>query len=76
MTPRPPDTATTSWSTYTAVLDRMGGAARLHAALELSEAVREIRLAGIRARHPELTHRQAVAQLILEDYGVELPTWP
>ena len=76
MTPRPPDTATASWSTYTAVLDRMGGAARLHAAVELSEAVREIRLAGIRARHPELTPRQAVAQLILEDYGVRLPTSP
>jgi hypothetical protein len=76
MTPRPPDTATTSWSTYTAILDRMGGAARLHAAVELSEAVREIRLAGIRARHPELTPRQAVAQLILEDYGVRLPTSP
>ena len=76
MTPRPPDTATTSWSTYTAVLDRMGGAARLHAAVELSEAVREIRLAGIRARHPELTQRQAVAQLILEDYGVEVPASP
>jgi hypothetical protein len=76
MTPRPPDTATTSWSAYTAVLDRMGGAARLHAAVELSEAIRDIRLAGIRARHPELTQRQAVAQLILEDYGVRLPTLP
>jgi hypothetical protein len=76
MTPRPLDTAPTSWTTYTAVLDRMGGAARLHAAVELSEAVREIRLAGIRARHPELTPRQAVAQLILEDYGVRLPTSP
>jgi len=54
----------------------MGGAARLHAAVELSEAVREIRLAGIRARHPELTPRQVVAQVILEDYGVKIPTGP
>lgn len=76
MTPRPPDTATTSWSTHTAVLDRMGGVARLLVAVELSEVVREIRLAGIRARHPELTPTQAVAQLILEDYGVRLPTSP
>jgi len=76
MTSRPSDTASTSWSTYTAVLDRMGGAARLHAAVELSEAVREIRLAGIRARHPELTPRQVVAQVILEDYGVKIPTGP
>ena len=51
----------------------MDGPARLHAALELSEAVREIRLAGIRARHPELSPREAVERLVVEDYGVELP---
>jgi hypothetical protein len=51
----------------------MDGPARLRAALELSEAVREIRLAGIRARHPELSPREAVERLVAEDYGVELP---
>ena len=74
MTTRPLDTTPASWSTYNAVLDRMDGAARLHAAVELSEAVREIRLAGIRARHPELTHREAVALLVSEEYGVRLPS--
>jgi hypothetical protein len=26
-------------------------------------------LAGIRSRHPELSHRDAVAQLVAEDHG-------
>ena len=54
----------------------MDGSARLCAAVELSDAVREVRLAGIRARHPELTHREVVARLVSEDYGVTLPTSP
>jgi hypothetical protein len=51
----------------------MDGPARLNAAVELSEAVHEIRLAGIRSRHPELSQREVVAQLVREDHGVELP---
>ena len=73
MRSRPLDTAPASWSEYNAVLDRMDGPARLHAAVELSDAVREVRLAGIRARHPELTRRESVARLVAEDYGVTLP---
>ena len=37
-------------------------------AAEPSEAVREIRLAGIRARHPELTERESVARPVWEEY--------
>jgi hypothetical protein len=73
MSSRPHDTAPSTWSRYEAVLARMDGTGRLRAAVELSEAVREIRLAGIRARHPELSPREAVARLVVEDYGVELP---
>jgi hypothetical protein len=73
MTSRPQDTDPATWSQYEAVLDRMGGSARLCAALELSDAVRELRLAGIRARHPQLSPREVVAFLVAEDYGVELP---
>ena len=73
MSTRPLDTAPASWSQYEAVLDRMDGPARLNAAVELSEAVHEIRLAGIRSRHPELSQREVVAQLVREDHGVELP---
>lgn len=73
MSSRPLDTAPASWSQYEAILDRMDGSARLNAAVELSEAVHDIRLAGIRSRHPELSYREAVAQLVAEDHGVNLP---
>ena len=76
MISRPLDTAPASWSEYNAVLDRMDGPARLPAAVELSDAVREVRLAGIRARHPELTRQEIVARLVSEDYGVTLPSAP
>jgi len=73
MSSRPLDTAPAVWSEYEAVLDRMDDPARLHAAVELSDAVHEIRLAGIRTRNPELSPRDAVAQLVAEDHGVALP---
>ena len=76
MNSRPLDTDPHIWSEYVAVLDRMDGPARLRAAAELSDAVREVRLAGIRARHPELTRREIVARLVSEDYGVTLPPTP
>lgn len=73
---RPLDTAPGPWAAYYAVLGRMDGPARLHAALQLSDAVRELRLAGIRARHPELGERDVIKRLVAEDYGVELPRDP
>ncbi len=73
MSSRPLDTGPASWSQYEAVLGQMDGSARLRAAIDLSDAVREIRLAGIRSRNPELSLREAVARLVAEDYGVELP---
>ena len=73
---RPMDTALASWSEYNAVLDRMDGSARLFAAVELSDAIRQVRLSGIHARFPELTRREVVAQLVLEEYGVTLPSAP
>lgn len=73
MSTPPRDTDAAAWSVQNAALDRMGGPARLGVAIDLSEAVREIRLAGIRARHPELTPRQVVRRLVREDYGIVLP---
>lgn len=70
---RPLDTDPEAWTRYNAVLDRMDGPKRLLAALELSDTVREIRLAGLRARHPDLNPRQVVARLVAEDYGIDLP---
>lgn len=73
MSPRPLDTGPSTWAAYTGVLDRMDGPARLHAAVELSESVRELRLAGIQARHPELTAKQVVARWVFEEYGLAIP---
>jgi len=73
MSPRPLDTDSAGWAVYNDVLDRMDGPERFHAAVELSESVREIRLAGIRARHPDLSPQQVVARWVLEEYGIQLP---
>lgn len=73
MSVRPLDTDPAAWSTYLAVLERMGGPARLRRALEMSDAVREIRLDGILARNPGFARRQAIVRVIEEDYGVVLP---
>ena len=73
MSSRPLDTAPGAWSRYETVLDRMDGPARLRAAVELSDAVHEIRLAGVRSRQPDLRLRDAVAQLVAENHGVALP---
>jgi hypothetical protein len=76
MSSRPLDTAPAAWSRYEAVLAELDGAARVRAAVELSETVREVRLAGIRSRHPDLSVREAIARLVVEEYGVELPRRP
>ena len=73
MSPRSPDTTPAAWAKYQDVLDGMDGPARLLAALELSEAVRDIRLAGLKARHPQLTASELVARWVLEEHGVALP---
>jgi len=72
MSMRPMDTTPDAWSKYQNILDEMDGPARLCAAIELSEAVREIRLAGLRSRHPELSSEQLVSRIVFEEYGVSL----
>jgi hypothetical protein len=54
----------------------MDGAARLNAAVELSDAIHEVRLSGIQARFPDMTPHERVAQLVLEDHGITLPSTP
>ena len=73
MSSRPLDTAPTAWARHEAVLAELDGPARLRAAVDLSEAVRAVRLAGIQSRHPDLSVQEAIARLVAEDYGVELP---
>ena len=57
---------------------RMGGAARLSIAFQLTDTVRRLALAGVRARHPDYTDEQvfrAWARLNLGDDTVRA-MWP
>lgn len=74
MSSRPLDTAPAAWSQYEAVVARMAGPARFRSAVELSDAVRELRLAGIRSLHPGWSAEAVVARLVAEDHGVKLPS--
>lgn len=73
MSPRPHDTSPGAWDAHRKVLSDMGGPRRLQAALDLSDTVRAIRLAGIRARHPGESDAQVVRRLVLDEYGIRLP---
>ena len=73
MSSRPLDTSPEAWSRYGEILERMGGDARLLAALELSDTVRTLRLEGLRARHPEASHEELIRRLVREEHGIELP---
>lgn len=46
------------------ILLRMSGAERLELAFQMSEDIRQLRLDGIRYRHPEWTEKQVVQELI------------
>jgi len=54
------------------VLRRLGGAARIRLAFELSREAREISLAGIRSRDSQLTAAQALRELLRRILGDEL----
>lgn len=55
------------------IFDRMSGEERVRIALEMSDAVRDIRLTGIRAEHPGASEREVIRILVREEYGIELP---
>lgn len=73
MTPLPLDTTSDAWSRQQAALADLGPEGRYRVALELSEAVRAIQLAGIRARHPDWDHRRIVRHLVERQFGIRLP---
>jgi len=73
MTSRPHDTSPEAWAVQRASLARMTGEERVRIAIEMSESVRAIRIAGIRSRHPGWDASQVIRHLVAEDYGIELP---
>jgi hypothetical protein len=52
----------------------MPPARRVAIAMEMSDGIRDIALAGIRARHPGLSEKETIARYVLEHWGVMLDT--
>jgi hypothetical protein len=73
MSSRPFDTSPEAWEVYLAAVRRLGPEGRVRLALELSEAVRSIHLAGILARNPTWKLEDAVRHDVERQYGVRLP---
>lgn len=71
MSLRPLDTTPAALSAQRFALGKLGPEARVRAALEMSDAMRSIRLSGIRSRHPEANEREAIAQFIGQVHGWE-----
>lgn len=62
------DTSAKARQAQVAAYRAMGASARVRAALEMSEAARDIAVAGCRARHPDWAEadvQRAVAELLL-----------
>ncbi len=74
----PLDTSTDAHRVQAEIYGRMGGAARVAVAFELSETVRQLTCAGIRRRHPQYSDEQvfhAWTRLKLGDALVRA-VWP
>lgn len=70
MTLRPADTTPEVLEAQRAALADLGPEGRVRAALEMSESIRNVRLAGLRSRHPEASERELMARYIAEVHGV------
>lgn len=67
---RPRDTTPAAYEAQLRVYRRMSGAEKVALAAQLSEDVRAVAMAGIRARHPEYSDREiwyALQRLLLGD---------
>jgi hypothetical protein len=63
------DTSPEADARYHELLRRMAPERRLEAAMRLSQAVRELALAGIRQRHPEAGQQELRVRLTVRLYG-------
>ena len=63
------DTSPQADARYHELLRRMPPEKRLEAAMRLSQAVRELALAGIRARHPGADEKELRVRLAVRLYG-------
>jgi hypothetical protein len=65
----PSDTSPKAAAIQREIFRRMTSAARLRLALEMSESIRDVALAGLRARHPELNANELSRELMRVMYG-------
>ena len=69
----PRDTSPQAWAQQLAALERIGPAGRVAVAVDLSESVRAIQVAGIEASHPEWTPAEVMRHVISTQYGLNPP---
>ena len=69
MSLRPVDTTSEALAAQRSALQDLGPEGRVRAALEMSDAVRRIRLSGIRSRHPEATEAEVIARFITQAHA-------
>jgi hypothetical protein len=62
-----------AWEIQMAALRRLGPTGRVAVAVDLSESVRALQVAGIEAVHPEWSRAAVVRHLVRTQYGIELP---
>jgi hypothetical protein len=65
----PSDTNSKAAAVQQQIFRRMTSATRLQLALEMSDSMRNVALAGLRARQPELTADQLSRELMRVMYG-------
>jgi hypothetical protein len=68
----PADTSLEAARVQHGIYRRMTPEQRLHLAFEMTESIRRVAAAGVRARHPEYTERQVLLAVIRLTLGEEL----
>jgi hypothetical protein len=71
MAPEPLDTSVTAQDLQDQAHISLGPEGRLRIAFDLSEAVRDLRLAGLRSSQPDVSEAQLVRRFILETHGLQ-----
>jgi hypothetical protein len=64
MSSRPQDTSEASWLVQREIIGRMDPSARVRAAIDLSDSVRELQIQGLLLRNPRWRRSDAVRWLI------------
>jgi hypothetical protein len=72
----PLDTPVTAQNLQQQALVRLGPEGRLRIAIDLSEAVRKLRLAGLRSSQPDVSEAELVRRFILETHGIQPEALP